>query len=133
MKQPTRKLDHKTANPPATTDRTLHIKWPWSMTWMEYVDEMLAYLQTRIGPGHPLHGKKLYVSAAGQAVQLMRSWFTAMPGEVVSCTGCWTTRDRKLIASRVDPRTIIQPATAAADDAHPLVDRPDRAGTGPAR
>jgi len=24
----------------------------------------------------------------GQALQLMRSWFTAMPGEVVSCTGC---------------------------------------------
>ncbi len=24
----------------------------------------------------------------GQALQLMRSWFTGMPGEVVSCTGC---------------------------------------------
>jgi formylglycine-generating enzyme required for sulfatase activity len=24
----------------------------------------------------------------GQALQLMRSWFTAMPGEVVSCAGC---------------------------------------------
>ena len=24
----------------------------------------------------------------GKAVQLMRSWFTAMPGEVVSCVGC---------------------------------------------
>ncbi|MCP4639203.1 MAG: formylglycine-generating enzyme family protein [bacterium] len=24
----------------------------------------------------------------GRAVQLMRSWFTAMPGEVLSCTGC---------------------------------------------
>jgi len=24
----------------------------------------------------------------GQALQLMRSWFTAMPGEVVSCVGC---------------------------------------------
>ena len=24
----------------------------------------------------------------GKAVQLMRSWATAMPGEVVSCTGC---------------------------------------------
>jgi len=28
------------------------------------------------------------LDAAGQAVQLMRSWFTAMPGEVVSCVGC---------------------------------------------
>ena len=24
----------------------------------------------------------------GRALQLMRSWFTAMPGEVVSCVGC---------------------------------------------
>jgi formylglycine-generating enzyme required for sulfatase activity len=28
------------------------------------------------------------LDAHGQAVQLMRSWFTAMPGEVVSCVGC---------------------------------------------
>jgi hypothetical protein len=28
------------------------------------------------------------LDAEGQAVQLMRSWFTAMPGEVVSCVGC---------------------------------------------
>jgi formylglycine-generating enzyme required for sulfatase activity len=28
------------------------------------------------------------LDAAGRAVQLMRSWFTAMPGEVVSCVGC---------------------------------------------
>ena len=28
------------------------------------------------------------LDADGQAVQLMRSWFTAMPGEVVSCVGC---------------------------------------------
>ena len=28
------------------------------------------------------------LDAEGQAVQLMRSWFTAMPGETVSCVGC---------------------------------------------
>ncbi|NQT87694.1 SUMF1/EgtB/PvdO family nonheme iron enzyme [bacterium] len=28
------------------------------------------------------------LDAAGAALQLMRSWFTAMPGEVVSCMGC---------------------------------------------
>lgn len=28
------------------------------------------------------------LDSAGQAVQLMRSWFTAMPGEAVSCVGC---------------------------------------------
>jgi formylglycine-generating enzyme required for sulfatase activity len=31
------------------------------------------------------------LDADGQAVQLMRSWFTAMPGEVVSCVGCHET------------------------------------------
>ncbi|HOX39406.1 MAG TPA: SUMF1/EgtB/PvdO family nonheme iron enzyme [Candidatus Brocadiia bacterium] len=28
------------------------------------------------------------LDAEGRAVQVMRSWFTAMPGEVVSCAGC---------------------------------------------
>ena len=28
------------------------------------------------------------LDARGQAVQLMRSWFVGMPGEVVACTGC---------------------------------------------
>ncbi len=28
------------------------------------------------------------LDADGQALQLMRSWFTAMPGEVLSCVGC---------------------------------------------
>lgn len=28
------------------------------------------------------------LDAEGHAVQLMRSWFTAMPGEIVSCVGC---------------------------------------------
>jgi len=28
------------------------------------------------------------LDAEGRAVQLMRSWFTAMPGEVLSCVGC---------------------------------------------
>ncbi len=50
-------------NPGGGADRTLHIKPPWSMTLLEDVDEMLAYLESRTGPGHPLHGRKLYVSA----------------------------------------------------------------------
>ena len=29
----------------------------------------------------------------GQAIQLMRSWFTAMPGELVSCVGCHDTQN----------------------------------------
>ena len=28
------------------------------------------------------------IDAGGQALQLMRSWMTAMPGEIVSCVGC---------------------------------------------
>ena len=63
MKRPTTKPKKAPATPKATADRTLHIEWPWSMTWMEYVDEMLAFLKSQIGPGHPLHGKKLYISA----------------------------------------------------------------------
>jgi formylglycine-generating enzyme required for sulfatase activity len=35
----------------------------------------------------------------GKALQLMRSWFTAMPGETVSCVGCHDRQD-KVAASR---------------------------------
>jgi hypothetical protein len=66
MKRTATKSENASANSTATAERTLHIEWPWSMTWMEYVDEMLAFLKTRIGPGHPLHRKKLYVSAVNK-------------------------------------------------------------------
>ncbi len=36
----------------------------------------------------------------GAALQLMRSWFTAMPGEVVSCVGCHTRSNLAPITSR---------------------------------
>ncbi len=36
----------------------------------------------------------------GAALQLMRSWFTAMPGEVVSCVGCHTRSHLAPITSR---------------------------------
>jgi formylglycine-generating enzyme required for sulfatase activity len=47
----------------------------------------------------------------GRAVQLMRSWFTAMPGEVLSCAGCHESQNsappvRATIASRRAPRDI---------------------------
>ena len=65
-----KRLPMKPENAPvktkATADRTLHIEWPWSMTWMEYVDEMLEFLKSQIGPGHPLHRKKLYVAAVNK-------------------------------------------------------------------
>ena len=34
------------------------------------------------------------LDADGKAVALMRSWFTAMPGEIVSCTGCHESQNR---------------------------------------
>ncbi len=47
----------------------------------------------------------------GQALQLMRSWFTAMPGEVLSCVGCHerqntVTVNRETIAARRKPSEI---------------------------
>jgi hypothetical protein len=66
MKRPTKMPEKAPAKPKATAEQTLHIEWPWSMTWMEYVDEMLAFLKTQAGPGHPLHRKKLYVSAVNK-------------------------------------------------------------------
>jgi hypothetical protein len=66
MKRPTTKHEHTPAKPKATSDQTLHIEWPWSMTWMEYVEEILEFLKTQIGPGHPLHRKNLYVSAVNK-------------------------------------------------------------------
>lgn len=51
------------------------------------------------------------LDADGKAVQLMRSWFTAMPGERVWCVGCHessrvTPLPRPALAARDDPREI---------------------------
>ena len=47
----------------------------------------------------------------GKALQLMRSWFTGMPGEVLSCVGCHehqsvATPNRQTMASIAEPREI---------------------------
>ncbi len=47
----------------------------------------------------------------GKALQIMRSWFTAMPGEVLSCTGCHEEQNtappmRQTLASRRAPSAI---------------------------
>ena len=47
------------------------------------------------------------LDAGGQAVQLMRNWFTAMPGEKVSCVGCHET-----------PRDTAMPQGCAGGQAH---------------
>jgi len=54
MKRKNTKPKSTPAKPRATADQTLHIEWPWSMTWGERMDEMLAFLKSQIGPGHPL-------------------------------------------------------------------------------
>ncbi len=51
------------------------------------------------------------LDADGKALQLMRSWMTAMPGEVLSCVGCHEQQNsgpvsRLTIASRKDPDEI---------------------------
>ena len=48
------------------------------MTWMEYMDEMLSFLKTKIGPGHPLYLKKLYVSAVNRDAD---AWFVESEDE----------------------------------------------------
>jgi hypothetical protein len=53
------------------------------------------------------------LDAEGKAVQLMRSWFTAMPGERVSCVGCHERQPNsppvKLASAFTQPLTRIQP------------------------
>ena len=49
----------------------------------------------------------------GQALQIMRSWFTAMPGEVVSCVGCHESQNNsppsKTILAMQGPPSKIEP------------------------
>jgi len=51
------------------------------------------------------------LDAEGKAIQLMRSWFTVMPGEKASCIGCHerpsdTPRPQIALAARREPRTL---------------------------
>ena len=51
------------------------------------------------------------LDAEGKAVQLMRSWFTVMPGEKASCVGCHerpsdTPRPQIALAARREPRDL---------------------------
>ena len=51
------------------------------------------------------------LDAEGKALQLMRSWFTGMPGEVLSCVGCHESQNsappvKATLASRLEPADI---------------------------
>ncbi len=63
----------------------------------------------RVPPNTPLTVQPL--DAQGKAVQLMRSWMTAMPGETLSCVGCHAPSNaappaRYTLAARHGPSTI---------------------------
>ncbi|MCG8308723.1 MAG: SUMF1/EgtB/PvdO family nonheme iron enzyme [Cytophagales bacterium] len=69
----------------------------------------------------------------GRAMQIMRSWFTGMPGEIVSCVGCHESQNtlppvRPTIASRKLPDAIepfygdVRPFTFA-NEIQPILDR----------
>ena len=66
----------------------------------------------------------------GASLQLMRSWFTAMPGEVVSCIGCHENQNdvptvRKSAASRSKPAAITGKARnfSFLREVQPVLDR----------
>lgn len=69
----------------------------------------------------------------GRAIQLMRSWFTGMPGETVSCVGCHEDQNmiaipKRVSASQKSPQAIeppkggIRPFTFALE-VQPILDR----------
>ncbi|MGL5682335.1 MAG: SUMF1/EgtB/PvdO family nonheme iron enzyme [Marinifilaceae bacterium] len=54
------------------------------------------------------------LDSKGRAIQLMRSWLTGMPGEVVSCIGCHEDQNsivipKRVIASQKHPQSITPP------------------------
>lgn len=54
------------------------------------------------------------LDAGGRAIQWMRSWFTPMPGEVVSCIGCHEDQNiipipKRVMASQMPPKRLVEP------------------------
>ncbi len=73
------------------------------------------------------------LDSEGKALQLMRSWFTAMPGETLSCIGCHEDKNRAPLpgirkASQKKPQTINQwygkeRGFSFAHEVQPILDR----------
>ncbi len=104
MTRPSTKPEEAHAKSKTDADRTLHIEWPWSMTWMECMDEMLAFLKTQVGPGHPLHRKKLYVSAVNKDAE---AWY--VEGEKEDFYAIVHFRRRKRFGGKLMPMCEILP------------------------
>ncbi|MCC7490817.1 MAG: SUMF1/EgtB/PvdO family nonheme iron enzyme [Fimbriimonadaceae bacterium] len=73
------------------------------------------------------------LDAQGQALQQMRSWFTAMPGETISCVGCHESQNdapgaRRTLAARQAPTDLTTwygqaRGFAYANEVQPILDR----------
>lgn len=73
------------------------------------------------------------LDSEGRAVQWMRSWFTAMPGEMVSCVGCHEDQNsmpipKRVIASKKAPVAITAPQGGVRSftyelEVQPILDR----------
>src|SRR5712691_7404803 len=40
----------------------LEIKWPWTMVWMEYADEIVAWIKDALPPDHEMQQHELFPS-----------------------------------------------------------------------
>lgn len=95
---------------------------------MEYVDDMLSFLQRQVGPGHPLHRKKLYVSAVNKEAN---AWY--VEGEKAPFYAIIYFGRKKRYGSRMMPACEILPDWDAvlnrfAADAKQAADGLQRAG-----
>lgn len=73
------------------------------------------------------------LDSEGRAIQLMRSWLTGMPGEVVSCVGCHEDQNsiaipKRVIASQQQPKAITPPKDGVRSftfelEIQPILDR----------
>jgi len=125
----------KTKRPPVIEDR-VDLNQKDALVYLENIYVGVAGINHRVGTDGPWEPKRILgtvpveedgsaffrvpantpisiqpLDAEGRALQLMRSWMTAMPGEIVSCVGCHEKQNsapsnRRTIASRQTPAEI---------------------------
>ena len=84
-------------------------------------------------PARPEGDARSLLDGEGRALALMRSWFSAMPGETLSCIGCHERQNcappaRAVMASRQKPAPIVPwygPARTFSfmNEVQPVLDR----------